>query len=68
VIIPALAEFFEGDISTFQKFISDNAKNNFDLNVPERKIELIEEEWTAPYIIGDIKPMFAGKKFKFKVI
>jgi len=67
VILPALAEFFEGDIETFQKFISDNAKNNFNLDIPEKKVELIEEEWTAPYIVGDIKPMWAGKRFRYKV-
>jgi len=67
VILPALAEFFEGDIETFQKFISDNARENFNLNVPEKEVELIEEEWRAPYIVGDVKPMWAGKKFKYKV-
>jgi len=67
VILPALAEFFEGDIETFQKFISDNARENFNINVPEREIELVEEEWVAPYIIGEIKPMFAGKRFKYRV-
>jgi len=67
VILPALAEFFEGDIETFQKFISDNARNNFDLNIPSKKVEIIEEEWVAPYIVGDIKPMWAGKKFRYKV-
>ncbi len=68
VILPALAEFFEGDIETFQKFISDNARENFNIEVPERKIELIEEEWTAPYIVGEVKPMWAGRKFKYKVV
>jgi len=68
VILPALAEFFEEDVESFQKFISDNARNNFNLNIPEKKVELINEEWTAPYIVGEIKPMFAGKKFKYKVI
>ena len=67
VILPALAEFFEGDEDTFQKFVSDNAIDNFNLNVPERKIEIVEEEWRAPYIVGDIKPMWAGKKFRYKV-
>ncbi len=67
VILPALAEFFEGDNETFQKFISDNARENFNLNLPERQVELIEEEWIAPYIVGDIKPMWAGKKFRYKV-
>jgi dihydroorotase len=68
VILPALAEFFEGDIDTFQKFISDNARENFNINVPEKKVEIVEEEWRAPYIVGDIKPMFAGKIFKYKVV
>ncbi len=68
VILPALAEFFEGDFDTLQKFISDNARENFNINVPEKKVKLIEEEWIAPYIVGDVKPMFAGKKFKFKVL
>ncbi|WP_162147529.1 dihydroorotase [Lebetimonas sp. JH292] len=68
VILPALAEFFEEDTETFQKFISDNARENFNIDVPEKKVKLIKEEWTAPYIVGDIKPMFAGKIFKYKVI
>jgi len=67
IILPALAEFFEGDVETFQKFISDNARENFNIDVPEREIELVEEEWVAPYIIGEIKPMFAGKRFKYRV-
>lgn len=68
VILPALAEFFEGDIDTFQKFISDNARENFNINVPEKKVEIVEEEWRSPYIVGDIKPMFAGKIFRYKVV
>jgi len=67
VILPVLAEFFEGDVETFQKFISDNARENFNIDVPEREIELVEEEWVAPYIVGEIKPMFAGKRFKYRV-
>jgi dihydroorotase len=68
VILPALAEFFDGDIESFQKFISDNARENFNINVPERKVELVEAEWVAPYIAGEIKPMFAGKSFRYKVV
>ncbi len=68
VILPALAEFFDGDIESFQKFISDNARKNFNIDVPKKEVKLIEEEWIAPYMVGDIKPMWAGKKFKFKVL
>ncbi|WP_162147222.1 dihydroorotase [Lebetimonas sp. JS138] len=68
LILPALAEFFEEDIETFQKFVSNNARENFNIDVPEKKVKLIKEEWTAPYIVGEIKPMFAGKIFKYKVV
>ena len=68
VILPALAEFFEDDIETFQKFISTNAIENFNLNLPKREVKLIKEEWTAPYLVGEIKPMFAGRKFRYKVL
>ena len=67
VILPALAEFFDGDNDTFQKFISDNAVNNFDLKVVDKKIELIEEEWVAPRMVGEVVPIFAGKRFNYKV-
>jgi dihydroorotase len=68
VLLPALAEFFEDDIESFQKFISDNARNNFKIEVPKKEVKLIKEEWSAPYIVGDIVPMWAGKTFKYKVL
>jgi dihydroorotase len=68
VILPALVEFFEDDIDTLQKFISDNAINNFNIQVPKKEVKLIEKEWRVPLIIKDIKPMFAGKVMKYKVV
>jgi dihydroorotase len=67
VILPALAEFFEGDESKLQRFISDNAINNFNLNVVDKSVELVEEEWVAPRIVGEVVPMFAGKRFNWRV-
>jgi len=67
VILPALAEFFEGDEKALQTFISDNAVNNFDLKVANKKVELVEEEWVAPRMVGEVVPMFAGKRFSYKV-
>jgi len=67
VILPALAEFFEGDNDTFQKFISDNAINNFSLNIPQKEVVLIEEEFIVPYLVGEVKPMFAGKRFAYSL-
>jgi dihydroorotase len=68
VILPALAEFFDGDIETFQKFISDNARSNFNIDVPEKVVEIKEEEWIAPQIVGEVKPMWAGRRFRYKVV
>ena len=67
IILPALAEFFEGDRDKLQRFISDNAINNFDLKVIDKKIEIVEEEWVAPRMVGEVVPMWAGKKFSFRV-
>jgi dihydroorotase len=67
VILPALAEFFEGDEAKLQRFISDNAINNFNLNVVDKSVELVEEEWVAPRMVGDVVPMFAGKRFNWRV-
>jgi dihydroorotase len=67
VILPALAEFFEGDEDKLQRFISDNAINNFNLNVVDKSVELVEEEWVAPRMVGDVVPMFAGKRFNWRV-
>lgn len=67
VILPALAEFFGEDIENFQKFISSNAIENFALEIPEREIILREEEWIAPQAVGNVKPMWAGKTFNYRV-
>jgi dihydroorotase len=67
IILPALAEFFEGDEDKLQRFISDNAINNFNLNVVDKSVELVEEEWVAPRMVGEVVPMFAGKRFNWRV-
>jgi len=67
-ILPALAEFFEGDNETFQKFISNNARENFNLNIPKKEVVLEEKEYKVPYIVGEVKPLFAGKSFSYCVL
>ena len=67
VILPALAEFFEGDEVKMQTFLSDNAINNFNLDVMDKTVTLVQEEWTAPRMVGEVVPMFAGKRFNWKV-
>ncbi len=66
-ILPALAEFFEGDNETFQKFISDNAINNFNLQIPKKEVVLVEEEYVVPSMANEIKPLFAGIRFSYSI-
>lgn len=68
LILPALAEFFGDDIETFQKFISNNARENFNINIPSREVILEEKEFRVPNIVGGIVPMWAGKTFKYSVV
>jgi hypothetical protein len=37
------------------------------LKVIDKKIEIVEEEWVAPRMVGEVVPMWAGKKFSFRV-
>ena len=67
IILPALAEFFDGDNEAFQKFISSNAIENFNLQIPKKEVILVEEEYIAPMMVGEVKPIFAGKRFSYSV-
>jgi dihydroorotase len=67
VILPLLALFFKGETSTFQKFISSNARENFKLKLPEKKVKILEERWQVPYIVGEVVPLLAGKTLPFRV-
>jgi len=70
ILLPALAEFFEGDWEGLQRFVSNNARQIFQLDpiLPNRQIKLVEEKWRAPYIVGEVVPMEAGKVFKYRVV
>ncbi|NPA54750.1 MAG: dihydroorotase [Epsilonproteobacteria bacterium] len=67
VILPKLAEFFDGDWDTFQKFISTNAIENFNLEFTPKKVEIVEDEWVVPRMIGEVVPIFAGERLPFSV-
>ena len=68
VILPSLVEFFEEDIDSLEKFVSKNAINNFNLNIPKKEVKLVKEDYKVENIIKDIKPMFAGRKLKYRVV
>jgi dihydroorotase len=67
VILPLLTLFFRGDVATFQKFVSSNARENFQLDLPDKKVKIVEEKWEVPLIVGEVIPLLAGKTLPFKV-
>jgi dihydroorotase len=37
------------------------------LQIPKKEVILVEEEYIAPMMVGEVKPMFAGKRFSYRV-
>ncbi|MEO1941948.1 MAG: dihydroorotase [Campylobacterales bacterium] len=67
VALPLLAHFFDGDWKGLQRFISDNARRNFNLQIPEKEVEILEIPWEVPHIVGEVIPLLAGERLRFRV-
>jgi len=69
VLLPALAEFFEDHdrMDLLQSFVSDHARAIYRLTPPERRVELLREEWTVPPRYGSVVPVNAGETLRWKV-
>ncbi|MFW6307995.1 MAG: dihydroorotase [Campylobacterales bacterium] len=64
VLLPMLAELFEkhSALSSLQAFVSDNAKNIFNLQeIPKKEVVLVRKEFVIPDIYSDVVPFFAGE-------
>ena len=70
VILPKLVELFDSHqrIENLQAFISDNAKDIYNITPIKKKITLKKEEWIVPKEYGGVVPMFAGEKLKWRVV
>ena len=69
VILPKLVELFDSHdkLDNLQTFISDNAREIYNLTPLKKEITLIKEEWEVPGDYNGIVPMFAGEKLKWRV-
>ena len=69
VAIPAYYQFFIDNNIThkFQKFASDNFCKFHGIQVPEKTVEIFEENWTVPESHHGVKSLFFGQKLNYNV-
>lgn len=67
--LPLLAEIFEhaGALDRLQSFVSDNARRNYRVTVPQKLVTLVNESWTIPERYGQVIPMWAGRTLRWRV-
>ena len=70
VALPALAELFEkhNSLENLQAFVSDNARTIYEYEPLDKVITLKKEEWEVPSKYGEVVPMFADTKLKWRVV
>lgn len=69
VALAALAEFFDdrNSLDKLENFVSVYGADFYGLPRNKGKIRLSDVGWVVPEIYGKVKPLFAGKKMKWKV-
>ncbi len=70
IILPKLVELFDSHrkLDNLQAFISDNAREIYNLIPLKKDITLKKEEWEVPSDYDGVVPMFAGEKLEWRVI
>ncbi len=68
ILIPALCELFDknGKLENLQRFISDNAKEIYDIEPLEKEIIVEKNEFLVPKICDGVVPMLAGEKLLWR--
>lgn len=67
--IPAYYKFFVDNNIThkFQKFASNNFCKFHGIEVPEKNVEVFEEDWIVPDNCHGVRPLFFNQTMKYKV-
>ncbi len=74
IALQVLAQLFEenGCLDTLQAFVSGNAQNIYDIEVPNKTITLEKKEFTVPSIYENttqkVVPMYAGESLKYSIV
>ncbi len=69
IILPKLVELFNSydKLDNLQAFVSDNAREIYNLTPLKKEITLVKEEWEVPSDYNGVVPMFAGEILYWKV-
>ncbi len=69
IILPKLVELFDSydKLDNLQAFVSDNAREIYNLTPLKKEITLVKEEWEVPSDYNGVVPMFAGEILYWKV-
>jgi len=70
VCLPMLAAFFDEHHcrSKLQGFLSDHARSIYRITPPVKTIRLEKETWTAPELVGSVRPLMAGSVIGWKAL
>jgi len=70
IILQVLADFFykHNKLELLQSFISDNAKQIYRINPPQKEVFLEKKEFIVPSEFNGLVPLFAGKKLGFSLV
>ncbi|NWF66663.1 MAG: dihydroorotase [Campylobacterales bacterium] len=63
IALLCLAELFEkhNKLDNLQKFVSDNAKKIYDIELSNKEVVLVKKDFLVPENYGTVVPMFANK-------
>ena len=69
IALQLLTELFleNSNLDNLQKFISTNAQNIYNIEVPKKEVILEERDFIVPTKYGDIVPLYAGEKIKYSI-
>ncbi len=69
VALPALAMLFDkyGALDNLQRFISDNAREIYNINPPKKAVHLVKKSMKVPNSYGEVVPMFAGEELTWSI-
>ena len=70
IILQVLADFFykHNKLELLQSFISDNAKQIYCINPPQKEVFLEKKEFIVPNGFNGLIPLFADKKLEFSLV
>lgn len=69
IALPALAELFarHGKLKKLQYFVSNNAREIYDIDPPKKRVRLTDTPMLVPEKYGDVVPMFAGETLGWSI-